>query len=190
LVTEKVIDVINIAPREEENCYACPSQAAVVKGVRISYDGVEWAELRLCYKCAANLRQRLGGQYKNDLDQLQGEMHAWQVNNFDEAAPYEMVMGLVHEIGKLAHAELLDVQDIKGSPSVRQSRIKDAVGDAAIYLLQYCSSRRLSLATVLEDTWAAVSRRNWKRYRNTGIGIKTLPEGIRHGQYEDPDNDR
>src|SRR3990172_3730987 len=170
-----MIDVINLTPKDVENCYSCPSLAAIVKGVRISYDGVEWAELRLCYKCAAALRQRLGGHYKNELKHLQGEVYAWHCNNFGDAAPFEMLMGLTYEIGKLGKYELQAMQGLVKVEADHNARIRDALGDAVIYIMQYCSSRGWSLADVLELTWAAVSRRDWKRFKETGIGIKILP---------------
>jgi NTP pyrophosphatase (non-canonical NTP hydrolase) len=92
---------------------------------------------------------------------LQGEMHDWRLRNFPEADPEQQLLGVVEEVGELAHAHLKDIQGIRGDAYKHEAESRDAIGDMLIYLMGYCSYREWSLAKILLDTWQDVKQRNW-----------------------------
>ena len=77
-------------------------------------------------------------------------------------------------LGELAHAHLKQEQGIR-SHEDHDTNAKDAVGDVIIYLADYCTLRGWSLQRIVEDTWEAVSRRDWTKdpdHANEGNGLQ------------------
>lgn len=71
-------------------------------------------------------------------DKLVEERDAWIEHNFPDRTipdPGESVMGVIEEVGELAHAILKKGQDIRGPASKHESAMIDAVGDITVYLL-------------------------------------------------------
>lgn len=100
---------------------------------------------------------------------LQERAHAWQVKNFGEQPASRMLMGVVEEVGELAHAQLKMEQGIRGSAAEHEATGKDAVGDILVYLANYCSMKGWSMQEAIEETWAAVSKRDWKLFPKNGL---------------------
>lgn len=62
----------------------------------------------------------------------------WARENFGEQDPDEPLLGIIEELGELAHAHLKGIQGIRHTPNeIREMKI-DAVADCVIYLLNYC----------------------------------------------------
>jgi len=103
-----------------------------------------------------------GGPEPFSLRRLQAEQHEWAKRNFgEEVQTYLPLLGVVEEVGELAHAHLKEAQGIRTTED-HEAKAKDAVGDAIIYLADYCSRRGWDLQDIVEQTWAAVKRRDWK----------------------------
>lgn len=72
-----------------------------------------------------------------DWPRLIAEHDEWVAHNFPNNTlpqPQESVLGLIEEVGELAHADLKERQSIRGTPEEHQANAKDAIGDATVYL--------------------------------------------------------
>jgi NTP pyrophosphatase (non-canonical NTP hydrolase) len=114
-----------------------------------------------------------------ELAQLQAERKIWADRNFPHATAEDHLIGVMEELGELAHANL------KGRMKVRAGVVtdalvraeRDAVGDIVIYLTGYCSDRGFSIAECVERAWDEVKHRDWIKYPGSGLPIiSTLEE--------------
>lgn len=74
---------------------------------------------------------------------------------------YHPLLGVVEEVGELAHAHLKGEQGIRHTPEVIQAKKVDAVADIVIYLLDYCEREGISLDDAVYDVWNHVCKRDW-----------------------------
>ncbi len=66
------------------------------------------------------------------------ERDAWVAHNFPDnhyPPPEESLIGCIEEVGELAHAQLKEVQQIRGTKEEHEAAAKDAIGDLIVYLL-------------------------------------------------------
>jgi NTP pyrophosphatase (non-canonical NTP hydrolase) len=105
-----------------------------------------------------------------DLDRLQSENAAWVSRQaFDSGDPNDPLLGLVEEVGELAHAVLKAKQGIRGTPEEHSAAARDAIGDIVIYLADFCERHGWILSHCVEDTWdKVVKKRDWAKNRETG----------------------
>jgi NTP pyrophosphatase (non-canonical NTP hydrolase) len=97
------------------------------------------------------------------LSWLQSEHADWLAHNFPEQKTHEPLLGLVEEVGELAHCHLKHDQGIRGyDDSTYREDAADAVGDIVIYLASYCNANGFDLELCVEDTWYRVQARDWK----------------------------
>ena len=82
-------------------------------------------------------------------------------------------LGVVEEVGELAHANLKDIQGIRGDPDEHIARKRDAVADTLIFLLDYCTKEGFDLELLIAQTWPKVKARDWKQYPLTGMPVET-----------------
>lgn len=66
---------------------------------------------------------------------LVDDRREWIAHNFPDSDPLDTVIGVVEEMGELAHAHLKQKQRIRGLHEELTLKGKDAVGDLAVYLL-------------------------------------------------------
>lgn len=97
----------------------------------------------------------------NKLEQLQIEVLRWTTRNFPKAEPWEPLVRLVEEVGKLAHAHLNQHQGFRGSHKLHQLKKEDAVGDILIYLAHYCSLCTINMSDAVNKAWGEVKQRDW-----------------------------
>lgn len=103
-----------------------------------------------------------------NLKQIQKQQGEWQNKNF----PYDTnttklmcALGVSEEAGELAHAVLKHVQSIRGMGDIEAARakVKDAIGDIAIYAMGVCNQFDLNIEDCIQDTWCeVVLKREWK----------------------------
>lgn len=105
---------------------------------------------------------------KLTLSQLQIKAYAWTRRNFPGGKPYQPLLGLIEELGELAHAHLKRDQGIRTNED-HQAKEIDAVGDIFIYLMDYCNRNDLDLTYCILKTWAEVSQRNWLDHKENGF---------------------
>lgn len=76
------------------------------------------------------------------LDQFQEEHYAWMQKNFGEQKPRIYALGVMEELGELAHAQRCMELGIRGTLEELVAKKKDAIADCIIYLFGYCSLMR------------------------------------------------
>lgn len=103
-----------------------------------------------------------------DLAKIQRDQGAWELRNFGEQPSWTALVGMMEELGELAHAHLKMHQGIRGSQEQHAAAREDAVGDIVVYMLSYCTKVGIDLEKAIERTWAEVSQRNWKFDPNNG----------------------
>ena len=100
----------------------------------------------------------------------QAEHRTWLHHNFPNQQPEDALLGLVEEVGELAHAHLKYAQQIRGLTNEEyQAQASDAIGDIVIYLMSYCTTNGFELAECLNTAWEEVRERDWIRYPDTGV---------------------
>jgi hypothetical protein len=67
--------------------------------------------------------------------ELVEERNVWVAHNFPSTDSRETVLGVIEELGELAHSHLKQRQNIRGSAADHVADGKDAVGDLIVYLL-------------------------------------------------------
>lgn len=109
-----------------------------------------------------------------ELSALQGQVRAWEEYNFPNADALQQLLGVVEEVGELCHFVLKEAQGIReavdsaGKKVSTEEHQMDAVGDAAIFLINFCNKKGWSFDRILDETWAEVSRRNFVRFPKNG----------------------
>jgi NTP pyrophosphatase (non-canonical NTP hydrolase) len=77
-----------------------------------------------------------------DWNRLIEERNEWVAHNFPDPKipnPQESLLGVIEEVGELAHAHLKELQNIRGTSETLQAEAKDAIGDATVYLWGVCN---------------------------------------------------
>lgn len=102
------------------------------------------------------------------LQRIQREHRHWMNHNFPERDAYWLLLGVVEEVGELAHSHLKRIQGIRHTQQELDEMARDAVGDIAIFLIGYCSEMGWDFAEILDSVWPEVAKRDWKA--DNGIG--------------------
>jgi len=94
----------------------------------------------------------------------------WLEHNFPQQQPHDALLGLVEEVGELAHAHLKMEQGIRGMDDEIRFRTDayDAIGDILIYLASYCNTNGFEMDTALYRAWEEVRKRDWQERPTTG----------------------
>lgn len=82
---------------------------------------------------------------------LQDEVGRWAQKNFPGAPAHHPVLGLIEELGELAHAHLKTAQGIRGSAEEHALAAKDAIADSVIYFMDVCARYGLVAEEVLRS---------------------------------------
>ena len=112
------------------------------------------------------------------LRELQKEQTIWVRRNFPGRKNYHPLLGVVEELGELAHAHLKTEQSIRMGEDHR-AKTEDAVGDLVIYLADYCSANDLDFQECVQKTWEEVKKRDW--INNPNDADKKVREGVMNG---------
>ena len=95
------------------------------------------------------------------LRKLQEEQKPWVKHNFGDRPAWMPILGIMEELGELAHAFLKRAQGIRTNEDHSED-IKDAVADIVIFLSDFCSSEGIDFESVVQETWDKVKQRDWK----------------------------
>lgn len=98
-----------------------------------------------------------------NLKTLQVENKAWAEYNFPGYEDYYPLLGIFEECGELAHAMLKIKQGIRGTKEDHEAKAKDAIGDIVIFLACYCNAMGFDLQECVEQAWAQVKKRDWRK---------------------------
>jgi hypothetical protein len=80
-----------------------------------------------------------------DLPQIAKEVNKWSVLNFGVDNTKNTILGMVEELGELAHAVLKGRQGIRHTPEEIAEMERDAIGDISIYLFDFCGRTGVSV---------------------------------------------
>jgi len=95
------------------------------------------------------------------LARLQAEVDAWAQRNFGVRPAWQPLVGIMEELGELAHAHLKAAQGIRRDED-HDAGARDAVGDIVIYVADYCNAAGYNLEEIVNETWAKVRQRDWR----------------------------
>jgi NTP pyrophosphatase (non-canonical NTP hydrolase) len=106
-----------------------------------------------------------------DLTQLQNEHEIWERKNFPDSADDVMhsLVGMLEELGELAHAVLKMAQGIRGSEQEHRNAAADAVGDINVYCAGLCNKLNLNMDECIEVAWGQVKNRDWTKNKVDGV---------------------
>lgn len=77
------------------------------------------------------------------------------------------LLGLVEELGEIAHAYLKQAQGIRINENHTEN-LKDGAADLVIFLCDFASAIGFDLETEIIKTWDKVKQRDWKANAATG----------------------
>ena len=77
--------------------------------------------------------------------ELQIKHSEWASRNFPNAVPEDALIGIIEEVGELAHAHLKAKQGIRGTPEQHRLDKMDAIGDIVMYLLHYSTLEKMDI---------------------------------------------
>lgn len=104
-----------------------------------------------------------------DIVIIQKEAFEWTVRNFPNQSSEDPFEGMIEELGEYCHADLKERQGIR-KKDYKALRI-DAIGDFAIYLLNYLSLKNFSLKSDIYRT--AISYYDSRTYNYILDGMST-----------------
>ena len=101
--------------------------------------------------------------------QLQEEHKVWAEKNFGKQDVEDYCLGMIEEVGELAHAVLKRKQGIRCTED-HDAMIRDAVGDISIYLVGFCNceNRNLGDYYIPHETFA---------FNGTVVGVNSAIVG-------------
>lgn len=104
------------------------------------------------------------------LPRFQYEVVEWADRNFGSVPRHLPLLGMVEEIGELAHVVLKSSQGIRGMDDDQKRRAAemDAIGDLVVFLANFCAKSGYSLEQCIEAAWAEVKQRDWTRDKQHG----------------------
>jgi len=108
------------------------------------------------------------GSNKVKLSDMQKEIYNWSTHNFGRPQirfHVNSFLGVVEEVGELAHCILKASQGIRGSFSEHVDKAADAIGDIIVYLLDFTEGNKdifkVDVDYILARVWARVKQRDW-----------------------------
>lgn len=99
---------------------------------------------------------------------LQAEQSEWWLRNFgpqEKDSDLLQFLGVVEEVGEMAHAILKQRQGIRGTADANEAKLIDAVGDLTVFLASFCSMRQLDWGSIVWKVWEEVRKRDWTQER-------------------------
>ena len=106
------------------------------------------------------------------INEIQAAVKEWTLKNFGPpVTPFHRpILGVVEEVGELAHGQLKGEQGIRGSKEENEAKMRDAIGDIMIYMMDLCNCHDWSLEGILQDTWeGVVQKRDWRTNPTDGV---------------------
>lgn len=120
-----------------------------------------------------------------DLDAIQAEQVTWSLRNFGEQPAYRPLLGIIEELCELDKACGGDAED----DNVDEEGALDALGDVAIYMLDYCGKRGWRI----KEFWDAKAPLDAEAYDQAESGyLNVIPliEKLSHHQLKGEQNIR
>lgn len=108
------------------------------------------------------------------LTKTQAEVHEWSERNFglvpNSQIPLRIssFLGMVEELGEIAHAILKMTQGIRGTREEHTEAIKDGIADLLVFTLDFCARNQMEAELLLDEVWKKVKQRDWNKNNQTG----------------------
>lgn len=100
---------------------------------------------------------------------LQFERDRWVHHNFPNDREEDSLLGVIEEMGELAHHMLKRRQGIRGAGVDHEAEIRDACADLVIFLLGVASHEGFILMDAINEAWDVVKQRDWIKYPKNGV---------------------
>lgn len=84
------------------------------------------------------------GDCEMNFEQIQKEHREWSQKNFPDQKAHHCLLGMIEEVGELAHAQLKFEQGIRVNEDHIAAR-KDAIADIALYLIGFCNYHKIPI---------------------------------------------
>lgn len=113
--------------------------------------------------------------YNMDLEKTQQEILEWSTRNFGEVLNEQIplrissFLGMVEEMGEIAHSILKMTQGIRGTREEHLIALKDGIADLIVFMLDFCARNGISADTELRDVWNKVKERDWRKNKKDGV---------------------
>jgi len=98
---------------------------------------------------------------------FQQEHERWQSYNFGALPPESDILGMLEELGELAHAYTKHQQGNRVTEN-HIDNMADAIGDIFIFMMGFCTKMGFDIESIIETTWKDVQERNWVVYPKNG----------------------
>ena len=108
---------------------------------------------------------------------MQRALAPWVKKNFGDRPAWQPLLGVVEEVGELAHAHLKGVHGIRGTTAEMDAKAKDAVADVVIFMADYCNARGWDMEDLLEETFDRVMARDWTKEREVAEAKEASDDG-------------
>jgi NTP pyrophosphatase (non-canonical NTP hydrolase) len=83
-----------------------------------------------------------------DFTKIQAEHKEWSAKNFPDQKAHHCLLGMIKEVGELAHAQLKLEQGIRVNEDHIAAR-RDAIADIALYLIGFCNYNKIDLGVLI-----------------------------------------
>jgi NTP pyrophosphatase (non-canonical NTP hydrolase) len=103
------------------------------------------------------------------IGQIQREMPSWQAHNFPGRPKYWPLLGMVEELGELAHAFAKRAQGVRGTAEEHTAAIEDAIVDLFTFGVDFACAEHIDLEVALPKVWAKVRERDWRAFPRYGV---------------------
>lgn len=117
--------------------------------------------------CCGELVVYVGEGTYIGLHDIQQDQRRWQEHNFPGRESWVPLLGVVEELGEIAHAYIKKHQGIRIQED-HTAKLKDGAADLVIFLCDFASSMGFDLEEEVRRTWAVVKQRDWKANPVTG----------------------
>jgi NTP pyrophosphatase (non-canonical NTP hydrolase) len=108
------------------------------------------------------------------LSSIQHRIDEWTTRNFGSPSiiPQRVgvspFLGMVEEMGEIAHHILKLEHGIRGSDDDHIEGIVDGIGDLMVFLLGFCAANGIDAERTLIRVWEKVEKRDWQRFPKNG----------------------
>jgi NTP pyrophosphatase (non-canonical NTP hydrolase) len=103
-----------------------------------------------------------------NLDEIQAAQFEWSARNFGQQPPHRPMLGIIEELCELEEAQL-EMSEIAEAELAKE--VLDAVGDIAIYMLDYCGKRGWRM----QELWDSRACPEWLKDFTVGNDADGFP---------------
>lgn len=103
-----------------------------------------------------------------NLRDVQLEHRTWLNHNFPNQTIEQTVLGMVEEVGELAHHLLKRAQGIRGDGVDHEAEIKDALADFIIFAMDLADREGFIIEDAVIEVWEQVRERDWVKFPHDG----------------------